>query len=127
MMKLISAILSFFYLTLTSGAVLSVHYCGGQLKSVDLMANNEICCCGFDNGSSGCCEDEMIQLEIDVDQNLVQNYYSALKLYYKSFLLKENNTVIETKYDYIITNDVLIPPPKVAPLWLLNCTLTYYG
>ncbi len=127
MIRIISFILTLFYITLTSGAYINIHYCGGDIQSIDLSANNEMCCCGIDYGTSGCCENEIVLLKIDVDQNvsITQNIIS--ELYSINYISNTNNTLIEIEYDNIKFNDVIIPPPKPEPIWLLNCTLTFYG
>lgn len=57
-----SAIILFalFYLTVTSGIAVNIHYCGGKIKNVSLFAksDNENGCCGNKKKSKGCCKDK---------------------------------------------------------------------
>ncbi len=58
MKKYLFIILSFIYLIVTSGFTLNYHYCGGKLKKVSFVSNNEKGCCGNKMKSKGCCKDK---------------------------------------------------------------------
>ena len=74
MKKLLVTILAFIYLAVSSGMVLNLHYCMGELKSWDLRSANKNTCgiCGMHKANGkGCCHDEQRQLKLDNAQQLV--------------------------------------------------------
>ncbi|MFC2152851.1 hypothetical protein ACFLSE_10035 [Bacteroidota bacterium] len=128
MRNFLSIILSTFYLALASSVSINMHYCGGELQSIKINTSSETCCCGSSDMSSSCCQDEELTLGIDIDQNIIT----------QSSLIKDNifelaivNVRVETLIVEIIEDiEVLnydLPPPKLEPIWLFNCSLTYYG
>lgn len=58
MKKWLVILLAAFYLILVSGLNVSLHYCGGKLKTISLFNNgNENGCCGTKEKSKGCCNE----------------------------------------------------------------------
>lgn len=53
-----------FYLTVTSGITMNLHYCGGKLKTVSIFSNNEKGCCGSKKKSKGCCKDKTTVIKV---------------------------------------------------------------
>ena len=55
------------YMTVTSGVVINVHYCMGEVATVELGHNSQDSCgqCGMDN--SGCCHDEVQVVKMCAD------------------------------------------------------------
>jgi hypothetical protein len=74
MKKLLVAILSFLYISTSSGATLQMHYCMDKLVDWSIGHNDEknTCNnCGMEKdgkGKNGCCKDEQKQLKIEKDQ-----------------------------------------------------------
>ena len=64
-MKKISAILlTLIFLTANSGMVLSIHWCGGKLASIDFFPDGEHKCkCGKRPMKPNCCKDKTLQLK----------------------------------------------------------------
>ncbi len=59
MKKSFIILFSFFYLTITSGITMNLHYCGGKLKTVSFFNKDvEKGCCGSKKKSKGCCKDK---------------------------------------------------------------------
>jgi hypothetical protein len=60
MKKFTIILFAFFYLTVTSGIAVNIHYCGGKIKTVSLFAkgDTEKGCCGSKKKSKGCCKDK---------------------------------------------------------------------
>jgi len=58
--KIITAILAFLYLSVSSGIAMEVHYCMGKKAGVELFgAGNDKCSkCGMAEKKGGCCSDE---------------------------------------------------------------------
>lgn len=47
---------AFFYLIMSSGFAVNVHYCGGEFESVSMMKANDNSCCGMDMTDMDCCK-----------------------------------------------------------------------
>lgn len=72
MKKIIASISFFCYFAVTSGVVISSHYCMKRLASVHFYetSSNECGRCGMDTDeSNGCCRDEIKVLKLIQDQN----------------------------------------------------------
>ncbi len=59
MKKALTAILAILYMTIASGVEMNIHYCMGELASVELGKAADKACskCGME-AKDGCCEDE---------------------------------------------------------------------
>jgi hypothetical protein len=55
-------------MTVTSGVVINIHYCMGEVATVELGHNSQDSCgqCGMDN--SGCCHDDVQVVKLCADQ-----------------------------------------------------------
>lgn len=102
-----------------------MHYCGGELKTIDVNSEQQECCCGAE--SAACCENETLILEINLDQNssiikseIPKNIEIDSELFLTTYML-------DNEEEKVLTDYILLKPPKKEPVWLLNCTFTYYG
>ena len=128
MKRFLVTILSLFYLLLSTSAAINIHYCGGELESIKVNSNPVSCCCGDMEMSNSCCQDEKLILELDVDQQIVsftniipENLFAIVYISYGFDFIRE------PEIEEINIGNYNIPPPKLEPIWLINCTLTYYG
>ena len=128
MKKILTTILTVFYLVLSSSTAISIHYCEGELENVNLNSNIESCCCGDNVISNSCCLVKELKLEIDIDQlevslrNIVpENSILITELNFGNGILKE------IEINEILVENYKIPPPKLEAIWITNCSLTYYG
>lgn len=84
-----------FYLMVTSGISMNLHYCGGKLKKVSFFHNvTEKGCCGTKKKSKGCCKDKKSFHKVK-DNHKLSNCIT----------LKPNNdsysaTIIPTQFTY---------------------------
>ena len=116
-----------FYLMVSLGVNLNLHYCGGKLASIgiELPANN--CCCGQENSNS-CCSDASVSMEMDVDQQVT--YPPSLDVKLTNISIKNwielypANTSIHKEILPLFPNP---PPLKSADLRLQMGSLTFYG
>ncbi|MBY0479246.1 MAG: hypothetical protein K2Q24_16475 [Chitinophagaceae bacterium] len=129
MKKLIAAILSFLYISTSSGATLQMHYCMDQLVNWSIGDNDEknTCTnCGMEKNGQGkndCCKDEQKQLKIEKDQKSAQSIQIALSLAvavpvsYLPTSIHDYSSITEA---YPINN----APPRTAdcPDYIRNCT-----
>ena len=128
MKKIFSVILSILYFSLSSGAMVNFHYCGGELASIQINSGDKSCCCGTTEISSSCCQDENVILDIDVDEKPIT---SQNLLTESLFFISYFNSFSERLFDIEIEEDTFInykiPPPKLEQIYKLNCSFTYYG
>lgn len=86
MKKLVVAILSFLYISTSSGATLQMHYCMDKLVDWSIGHSDEknTCKnCGMEKdgkGKNSCCKDEQKQLKIDKDQKATAVFQLTLSL-----------------------------------------------
>jgi hypothetical protein len=75
MKKLAASILLLIYIVVSTGFVVSVHYCMDQLNSVELGHVTDSKCndCGMIiEDSDGCCKDEVKVMKMQVDQAIAK-------------------------------------------------------
>jgi hypothetical protein len=81
--KAIVLILAILYITSSSGATISLHYCMGKLVGWNLGTTEQHSCnnCGMEmNSENGCCKDEHKQVKIDKDQKTAVTFIETLQL-----------------------------------------------
>ncbi|WP_423127550.1 HYC_CC_PP family protein [Gaoshiqia sp. Z1-71] len=128
MRKAVATILSGFYLLVTVGLAVNIHYCSGEIASVQLYAEPASCCDGAVVCQSACCHDvtQIIRFEEQ------QSFYTGFRLNLELPVTELVAGVRLPSPDFMVIrsirpgDDALFPPPK-APAWLLNCSLIYYA
>jgi hypothetical protein len=85
MKKIIIAIVAFFYLAVSSGFTVHMHYCMGKLADWDLGHNKSKTCgkCGMkksDEKENGCCKDEHKFIKNVSDQKAAETGFQLIKL-----------------------------------------------
>jgi hypothetical protein len=128
-MKKITAIfLTCFYLFASVGVAVNVHYCGGELESVELVTKTAKCCCGDAEVLSMCCDDETFYVQLDKEDKLSSGFsYSFEQL---QAIVSHSPTIenpIFLKNNELDLNQKNRPPPVKEPFWLLYSNLTFYG
>ena len=63
-----------FYLALSWGFSVNVHFCGGEFASVKVVSDNATCCCGPMGMMEGCCSNESIFLKLETEQNVSESF-----------------------------------------------------
>lgn len=120
MKKLLTILLAFMYLSISSGVVYNVHYCMGEVANVALGSKTGEKCatCGMDN--KGCCHDDIqvIKLKDDHSPSAVQisiAKYTAMAAEYPVWIsehqLSSTSNYFQPLYD---------PPPQVEKN-ILHC------
>lgn len=126
MKKLLSISILFYYLVITIGLFVNIHYCKGEVKSIKIGTNNNSSCCAADICKSSCCDDELLLIRHDNEHKIVQSHNTSVNLYAEKIHFITNNNI-----DEYIDNEPIrfidIPPPKNVPTWILNSSLTFYG
>lgn len=128
-MKRFTAIfLTAIYLLASVGVAVNVHYCGEKVAFVKLYTGAS-CLCGDDLEEEGCCHDETVMFQLEDEQRSVSHNFefnsdwTALQIVEAPVVhdpLPESPSNINPAY-------LDGPPPPDLPVWLTNCSLTYYG
>lgn len=128
MKKIPFILLSVFYLLASVGIAVNVHHCSENGHCDTSDSNEEACCCGHEEESNDCCEDETYFLQLDSEQQAPQNLRIIAKQLVSGIeVVFNNNAVPETISGKNIFERNDLPPPQKQPVWLLNCSLTFYG
>ena len=124
MKKLFASILLLVYFTVSTGFVVSVHYCMNKLDSVALGDNHQEECgkCGMlVTDSMGCCKSDVKVVKMKLDQTIATSTFPdfsvelATPIESDYFLYQED--IVETK-KYPLANG---PPLSGQDIYLQNC------
>ncbi|HEY0669464.1 MAG TPA: hypothetical protein VGD22_14870 [Sphingobacteriaceae bacterium] len=126
MKRLILTIIAVFYLGVSSGATVHLHYCMGQMIEWGLVSKNPEKCgkCGMNTESSkDCCKNEAKQVKFESDQKISQNF---LQLKALSIDLGFFHYTSETDvYSFALLEEYPISnaPPEAysTPVFIRNC------
>lgn len=114
MKKFAASILILVYFTVTTGFVVSVHYCMGKLSSVELGYTGKSECgkCGMNlEKSHGCCKDDVKLVKVQVDQNFAKTTSPDFSL-----ALSANNSFADHSPSLQSLNNAGYPLPHGPPL-----------
>lgn len=126
MIKGFTSILAVFYLLISSGVVINMHYCMNRLDSTQLYADKSETCgrCGMHvEDSKGCCRDEIKIVKLQEDQKAS----SELSFDFKSFqpVIVQASEYFSSQFDNINehTSHNNHSPPLLSTLdiYLQNC------
>ena len=126
-MKRVSAILfAVAYLVLSAGSVFSIHRCMERIVDVGVFAAKGDSCCGGFGYMTGCCQNQEITVSID-DQNITPSigYFLQPVAAQQAETIELSPQNIKDPSPPYSTGNVL--PARKVPVWLFNCSLTYYG
>ncbi len=125
--KAAALVLMVFYLVLSIGVNLNVHFCGGNLKSVSVSSEGSKCCCDSEEKSNKCCSDKSVFVQYDTDEKQVSSFRFELgKLSFEIRNWMATDTAV-TEVSKTKHHEYGKAPPPKKPLWLRHCSLTYYG
>lgn len=127
MHKTAAIILSLFYLLIATEASVAIHKCMGSIESIDLVQSEKVCCCG-DMNTDGCCENETVDLPQDQEDKLISTYtfsfnndfFQIIEL--PSLVILEEITSSEVEF-----GEGKAPPMSTVPVYVQNCSFTFYG
>ena len=83
MKKVVASILFLIYFAVSSGLILSAHYCMDELNNTEISFTTSDTCgkCGMETtNSNGCCRDEYKVVKIEVDQLVAKALHSNFSL-----------------------------------------------
>lgn len=130
MKKGIVILSSVFYLLVSVGIGYNMHYCEGNLFSVELYAKSSVCCCeGGQEMENDCCVDESSFFQFAPDQKLAANTNVSVKkmsllanlLFDIQHKVADDGKHIKNAYYFDL------PPPDSERIYLLNCSFVFYG
>jgi len=124
--KLFLSILTFFYLFVSSGVAMEIHYCMGKKAGVDIYkveSNSKCGRCGMKDTKSGCCKDEHKFYKLSSDhQSSVNDFhydvpFVAIPHEYISF--QSEGSLLSLTRSALHNNS---PPYKPGtPIYIRNC------
>lgn len=136
MKRILTIPLLIVYIIAVSGVMIQLHYCGQELESWNLFAENDGCmdgACSDDNkANDGCCKDEVVIAKVNQEQNIAHqlvlkfmtaDYTPALP----SFMLPQAVTLHIQQATVSYSSNA---PPGLwqnIPLYKLHTHYTYYG
>jgi hypothetical protein len=126
MKKIIASILMLLYISASGGVVLNVHYCMGEVSSVEIdnyKSGDDCEKCGMPESSSSCCRSEFKVVKVD---NLHKATVAAYNIQLSVSDLPVNVSLIDvsklnsSKAERYIAHS---PPIEYSPdLSILHCT-----
>ena len=125
MKRFLSQIMLCIYLFLSTGMTVNMHYCGELLDDISLSSENSSCCCKVE--TAGCCTDQSVYLDIDIDQLFVKQHSKSNVLLAKVFS-SLSFSFIESKVIELISNSINEgPPDSYQKVYLFHHQLLVYG
>ncbi len=128
MSKRITILLSLFYLLISAGGFINIHYCSGQINHIELFGDSKHCGCNHhDQEASHCCEDKPVFIQFGTDQDITRNIVPVYNS--SSFLLpgftQLNFKSLQQEGSHFNANN--LPPPSKQPIWLTKSSFLFYG
>lgn len=127
MKKTATIFLALFYVILATDLSVAIHKCMGSVQSISLSQSNEICCCG-DINSDGCCENETVDFpeesENKVTSSFTYHFVKSISGIVEFPTQPELEQFVAQEYEFAFHD---LPPPESEAVYLLYCSLTYYG
>lgn len=126
MKRILTSIIALVYFVISSGLVMSIHYCMGKISSVDLSHNStETCVCGMslkETSSKGCCKTEVKMMKLEDNHKAAYAFYDVqtpVILLPKSISLFEQIDEVTSAKVYADING----PPLLSEqdTYLINC------
>lgn len=117
---------SVFYLLTSIGGSFSLHYCGGNLKTISISAVSEKTCCGKKIMKKGCCHNKTILIKVkDKHQsNKIDKITYAKAIFTLDNSKPEVNFVTSYFKEYKSPENFHSPPIALkTPIYLKNRVL----
>ena len=130
-MRVFSSIsLVIFYLFVSVGIGYNMHFCGGNLSSVDLYTKTSACCCDEDaEMANNCCNDESSFFQFTPHQKLADNTNISVKeiSLFADLFIEIQNKVVDDGYELKNSAYRDLSPPDPERIYLLNSSFLFYG
>jgi len=129
MKKLVSIFVAVFYLTVTAGLAVHIHYCHGEIQSVQVYGEPDDRCCEDDCGDS-CdrCFDDVQFIQFKSGPTLITDSRMVIQpLLLAGLIFEDVKGCRETTTDRPFVRSTADRLPRDLPAWLLFCSPIYYG
>ena len=124
MKRIFIAILAIFYLAVASGVSVNMHYCMGELASVDYGHKDEGNCgkCGMPDNGSACCHTESAFIKLQDDHQSASAHFSFKQPEAPAVFTPVYAAPEVKAYASIPGGSIHAPPDKNSPdVYLYNC------
>ena len=121
-------ILTSFYMLITSGLVVNLHYCGDFISEIAVMLDADNCCCEEEDAEpSSCCDEDSISFDVEDDHlaSFVSLKFKALDNVFTSFNFNFNE--IKGNDVQVVVNHANAPPKKKRKPYILFKQLKVFG
>jgi len=117
-----------FYLLLTAGFTVNIHYCLGEIESITPFVQVDNCCCGTAEMPMDCCGDEQMIFQFSPDDQLIKSEQSIFKTpLFEIIEIASVRSVENEDHQKLIYKICKPPPPDNIPIWLKYSNFTFYG
>lgn len=127
MNRLAAIFLTGFYLIATIGVAINVHYCHGEVASVNVYFSAEACACGKMMGKQHCCDDETFIFQLEEDQRVSESFAVSFNVQTPVIPAASLELPVSPEESQILPFRSPDPPPPRRPAWLLNQSFIFYG
>ncbi len=122
MKRILVAILSIIYFCISSGFVMSIHYCMGKVSKVNIeITPSKICACGTKE-TKGCCKTESKFVKLSDTHQATYADISVVNPFHiiPAFYTVGNSTAVGINTKLTFKNN---SPPIISPqlIYILNC------
>jgi len=119
--KFIVAILAFLYVSIASGVMVNIHYCMGDLASVEYGTDGTEACgkCGMKE-KKGCCHTEYKFVKLQDAHQLVKTTVEFNQLPAELPVFAVNNDIFLKEQSHLSLNYHSPPDPRVNEVYLHN-------
>lgn len=131
MKRLSHFFLAVFYLGISLGVSVHLHWCHGDLKDVSFYADDFECCCERFMPTVGCCDEDHIEISIEDEQR------PSRAIEVKELAPEPMVPPPAAEFDIALDDSDAVeievppdpggPPGNDEPLYLLYNSLMYYG
>jgi len=128
--------LTAFYLFLTAGLPITVHYCHGHIEEINILTKNITCCedmempvnnCCEIKDMSDCCSNEYYVYQLDIDEEITKPFKITKSVFATIMKAQVFDLTVSYEDDDKTCQFFDLPPPANQSLWLVNCNFTFYG
>ena len=138
MVKLPVILFALFYLQTLFGISVGIHSCHGEIEYIRFLVDLGSChheqpfgpadSSSKNEETESCCDERTYHYEAGSEQLIRQELRYSFKNCCHFFIVtKSNNSDILCCCMKIPNSNDYLTPSKTRPVWLLNCSLTYYG
>ena len=129
MKRLLLTLLTVFYLGTSSGAVVHLHYCMGELVNLSLTKSEQSTCgvCGMtktESSKNSCCKDDSKEVKLDQSKKTNQFVYSFKQvpaIVISNFKSDVYHLALSAQQVQTVYSNA--PPERLSvPVFIRNCT-----